>query len=139
MFRVTATSLEDYFTFDCTREADLRKIDATIRAMAPTLQRWFVPGAREGKPGMRMTMIGYGDFHYTVKTSPDPVRWPVVGLALQKNYISLYCSARDGNRPFVLAYTKDLGAADVSATGVIRFSDVASIDVDGLGAMMRDL
>ena len=85
MFRVTATSAEDYFTYDRRREADPRKIDATIRAMAPTLRRWFVPGAREGKPGMRMTMIGYGHFFYTVKTSPDLVRWPVVGLALQKN------------------------------------------------------
>lgn len=139
MFRVTATSLEDYFTFDRTREADLRKIDETIRTAAPTLRRWFVPGAREGKPGMRMTMIGYGDFFYTGKTSTDRVRWPVVGLALQKNYISLYCSARDTNRPFVLAYKKDLGAVDVSANGVIRFSDVAQIDVDALGAMVRDL
>ena len=45
MFRVAATLIEGYFTFDRTREADLRKIDAAIRANAPTLRRWFVPGA----------------------------------------------------------------------------------------------
>src|SRR5262245_46383838 len=139
MFRVTVTSLEDYFTFDRTRESDLRASDATIRANAPTLKRWFVPGARDGKAGMRMTMIGYGEFFYTVQASSEPIRWPVIGLALQKNYISLYCSARDGHRPFVLAYKKALGEVDASATGVIRFSGGEQIDIDGLGTMVRDL
>ena len=81
---------------------------------------------------MRMTLIGYGEFPYAIKTSPEPIRCPVVGLALQKNYVSLYCSARDGNRPFALACRKDLGAVNVSATGVIRISGVAQIDVEAL-------
>jgi len=31
-----------------------------IRAAAPALSRWFVPGTPPGAPGMTMTMIGYG-------------------------------------------------------------------------------
>jgi len=42
-----------------------------------------------------MTIIGYGQFEYTVKSSTATVRWPVLGLALQKNHISFYnCQRR---------------------------------------------
>src|ERR1700759_666695 len=84
MFRVTAASVEEYFAFDPARESDLRAVDEAIRAAAPTLTRWFVQGTPEGKPGMRMTMIGYGDFMYTVKSSPEPIRWPVVGWGCKR-------------------------------------------------------
>ena len=73
MFRVTAVSVEEYFAFDPAREPDLRAVDDVIRAAAPNLTRWFVSGTPEGKPGMRMTMIGYGEFLYTVKASSEPV------------------------------------------------------------------
>lgn len=139
MFRVTASSIEEYFAFDPARESDLRAVDEAIRAAAPTLPRWFVQGTPEGKPGMRMTMIGYGDFMYTVKSSPEPIRWPVVGLALQKNYLSLYCSARDGERPFALDYADRLGKVDVSDKGVIRFKNAGDLNLDELRAMIGDL
>lgn len=139
MFRVTAVSVEEYFTFDPARESDLRAVDEAIRAAAPTLTRWFVSGTPEGKPGMRMTLIGYGDFLYAVKASPEPVRWPIIGLALQKNYLSLYCSARDGERPFVLDYANRIGKVDVSDKGVIRFKSVEHLNLDGLRAMISDL
>jgi hypothetical protein len=51
-----------------------------------------------------MTMIGYGRYQYTVKGSPEPVTWPVLGVALQKNYLSFYCSAYADGSPFTCAY-----------------------------------
>jgi hypothetical protein len=45
---------------------------------------------------MRMSLIGYGAFTYEVK-SGERVEWPIIGLALQKNYITLYTSVvKDG-------------------------------------------
>jgi hypothetical protein len=45
---------------------------------------------------MRMNLIGYGAFTYEVK-SGERVEWPIIGLALQKNYITLYTSVvKDG-------------------------------------------
>ncbi len=96
MFKVTAQSIDEYFRFDPPREADLRRIDGMIRAAAPELSRWLVRGTAPGKAGMSMTMIGYGKFEYTVKTSPDEIAWPIVGLALQKNHFSLYLAAKYG-------------------------------------------
>jgi hypothetical protein len=55
-------------------------------------------------------MIGYGRYQYTVKSSPAPVSWPILGLALQKNYISLYNSANGDGR----------ASADVRVAAVIR-------------------
>lgn len=139
MFRVSASGLDGYCEFDPAREADLRLVDQTIRKGAPGLKRWFVAGTPDGEPGMRMSMIGYGAFHYTVKSSPTPIKWPALGLALQKNHLSLYCSARDGDRPFVLADADRLGDVELSSTGAIRFRDAHALDLDGVRGMDHDL
>lgn len=108
MFQVTATSLESYLRFDPRRRADLVKLDALIRKGAPKLARHFHEGTPAGEPGMRMKLIGYGRFRYAVrdqKTTP----WPVIGVALQKNYISVYLSATRGDVPIVGLYAGTLG------------------------------
>jgi hypothetical protein len=84
MFKVHAASVEEYFRFDPVREPALRELDAVIRSAAPALSRWFVPGTPPGQPGMTMTLIGYGQYQYTVKNSPALVSWPILGIALQK-------------------------------------------------------
>jgi hypothetical protein len=114
MFKVRAGSVEEYFRFDPAWEDALRELDAVIRAAAPALSRWFVPGTTPGQPGMTMTMVGYGQYRYTVKSSPAPVTWPVLGIALQKNYLSFYSSAYSNGSPFSCAYAGRLGRARVS-------------------------
>jgi hypothetical protein len=136
MFQVRAGSVEEYFRFDPGREADLRTLDGLIRRAAPGLPRWFVPGTADGQPGMTMTMIGYGEFQYYVKRSPAPVTWPVLGLALQKNYISLYNSANSDGRPFTCAYADRLGRARVSKKGVVTFSALADVNIHALAEMI---
>jgi hypothetical protein len=89
MFRVDVDSLEAYFAFDPKREGDLRRLDALISKAAPSLKRHFHKGTPAGEPGMRFKMIGYGKSFYHATTG-EKVAWPVVGVALQKNYISVY-------------------------------------------------
>ena len=136
MFKVVAGSVEEYFRFDPAREAELRALDALIKAAAPSLARWFVPGTPSGEPGMTMTMIGYGRFEYTVKSSTVPVSWPVLGLALQKNYISLYSSVSGDDRPFTVGYSGRLGRARVSAKGVVTFASRGDLDLAALAGMV---
>lgn len=135
LFKVTAGSVEEYFRFDPNREHELRDIDALIRAAAPSLARWFVPGTPAGAPGMAMTMIGYGQFEYTVKSSTVPIRWPVLGLALQKNYISLYNSASGDDGPFACGYSGRLGRARVSK-GVVTFTGRHDLNLEALAEMI---
>jgi hypothetical protein len=136
MFTVHACSTEEYLRFDPVREDELRTLDKLIRAAAPGLLRWFVPGTPDGQPGMKMTMIGYGQFQYSVKSSPVPVTWPVLGLALQKNYISLYNSAHDDGPPFTCAYADRLGRARVSKKGVVTFSALHYVNIQALAEMI---
>src|SRR5579863_1106686 len=136
MFKVRAESLEDYFCFDPEREGALRELDAVIRGAAPALSRWFVPGTPPGQPGMTMTMIGYGQYQYTVKSSPEPVTWPVLGIALQKNYLSLYNSAYRDDLAFTCSYAGKLGRARVSAKGVVTFASIDDIDLRALAEMV---
>jgi hypothetical protein len=109
MFRVDVDSLKAYFDFDPKRRVELVKLDRVIRKSAPALKRHFHAGTPASSAGMRMKMIGYGRFQYAIKsgkTSP----WPVIGVALQKNYISVYVAVRKNGRPLVQGYADSLGA-----------------------------
>jgi hypothetical protein len=136
MFKVSAASVEEYFRFDPARENALRELDAVIRAAAPALSRWFVPGTPPGEPGMTMTMIGYGQYTYTVKSSPALVTWPILGIALQKNYLSFYNNAYGDGPPFACAYGGKLGRARVSAKGVVTFASIDDISLQALAEMV---
>ncbi len=81
-------------------------------------------------------MIGYGQYLYTVKSSPAPVTWPVLGIALQKNYVSFYNNAYGDGPPFACAYAGKLGRARVSAKGVVTFADIDDISLQALGEMV---
>lgn len=140
MFKVAAADIETYFAFDPSREADLRAVDRMIREAAPTFKRWFVAGTAQGQPGMNMAMIGYGRFTYTVRSSPQPIAWPIIGLALQKNYLSLYLSARRDGAPLLSFYADRLGKkVSVSKIGALTFAQAADIDRDGFTAMLQTL
>jgi hypothetical protein len=108
MFRVDVETLEAYFAFDPKREADLRRFDRLICTAAPTLKRYFHQGAPAGQPGMRFRMIGYARSSYRA-TSGEKVEWPVVGVALQKNYISVYFAVTKGGAPVTDPYAGRLG------------------------------
>ena len=108
MFQVTADNLQAYLDFDPRRKADLQKLDTLIRKAAPDLKRHFHKGTPAGEAGMRMKMIGYGKFRYAIK-SGKTIAWPVVGVALQKNYISVYVSVTKDGAPIVSAYAGRLG------------------------------
>lgn len=109
MFKVEVDSLDAYFDFDPARKADLVALDTAIRNAAPNLERHFHAGTPPGEPGMRFKMIGYGQFHYPARSGAK-VSWPVIGVALQKNYISVYVSISAGGRPIVETYADRLGA-----------------------------
>lgn len=108
MFRVEVDSLEAYLDFDAARKADLVRLHALLRKAAPGLKRHFHKGTPPGEPGMRMKMIGYGKYRYATP-SGTLIDWPVIGVALQKNYISVYVSVTKAGAPIVQSYAGKLG------------------------------
>ena len=136
MFRVDVDSLDAYFDFDPKRKADLVKLDGVIRKSAPTLKRHFHAGTPAGSAGMRMKMIGYGSFQYAIK-SGQTTPWPVIGVALQKNYISVYVAVRKNARPLVQAYAGGLGELR-SGNNNFSFEAFVDLDVTALSKLFAD-
>ena len=83
-----------------------------------------------------MKMIGYGRFQYAIKsgkTSP----WPVIGVALQKNYISVYLAVRKHERPLVQSYADKLGALR-SANNNFSFESFDELNAVELSQLFAD-
>jgi len=137
MFKVQASSLAGYFDFDPDRKAELKELDRLILKSAPGLKRHFHAGTPAGEPGMRFKMIGYGRFRYAAKSGRF-VSWPVIGVALQKNYISVYVSVTRNGKPLVALYSKRLRALRSGRNNFsfIKFSD---LDATALTKLIAEL
>ena len=108
MFRVIADTLQAYLDFDPKRKHDLTELHKLVVSAAPALKRHFHQGTPAGEAGMRMKMIGYGKFRYAIKSGKS-TEWPVIGVALQKNYISVYVTVTRQGAPVVSRYAGKLG------------------------------
>jgi hypothetical protein len=137
MFKVQANSLAEYFDADPARKADLQAMGALIRETVPGLERWFYAGAKAGGLGMKMSLIGYGFFQYEVK-SGQRVTWPIIGLALQKNYISLYTSVVKDGAPITERHKGALGELR-SGRGNFSFATFAQLNAGGVVALLEDI
>jgi hypothetical protein len=140
MFRVAADSLEAYLAFDPGRTADLDQLHAVMRKAAPSLKRYFHAGTRKGEAGMRMNMIGYGRFRYAIKSGKQ-TSWPVIGIALQKNYISVYVEVTRAGKPLVPCYAGQLGELRVGGNNFSfeTFVDLKAPAVAALFAEAADI
>jgi len=136
MFKVPVDTLEAYFNFDPARKDDLESLDALIRERAVGLTRYFHKGAPHGEPGMRFKMIGYGPFYYPTK-SGALVLWPTIGVALQKNYISLYFALTKVGAPIVDAYLGKLGEWRAGVNN-LSFKALSDLNVKALSSLLAD-
>jgi hypothetical protein len=137
MHKVQAKTLDEYFSADPVRKSDLEALDILIRDTVPKLERWFYVGASDGKPGMRMSLIRYGAFQYEMK-SGERVEWPIVCVALQKNYMTLYTSVFKDDAPIVDQYIGRLGELKA---GINNFSFVTfdQLDRDAVAALLKGI
>ena len=137
MYRVTADSLENYLAFDPARKSDLLRLHGLIRKAAPSHRRYFHRGTPAGEAGMRMKMIGYGKFRYAVK-SGQPVEWPVIGVALQKNYISVYVAVRKSGQPIVQTYEGKLGELRMGRNN-FSFERYDDLKIDAVSSLFAEI
>lgn len=140
MFRVEVSSLESYLDFDPGRKPHLVRLHTLIRKAAPGLRRYFHKGTPAGEPGMRMMMIGYGKFHYAIRPGKR-IEWPVIGVALQKNYISVYVAVTKQNKPIVPTYAGTLGETRTGRNNFSfeRFDELNTARVSSLFAEIANI
>lgn len=101
--------------------------------------------AMEGQPkhlwvgrfwgGSDQEIIGYG-LQTNRRSDKTEVTWFVVGLAVQKNYLSVYINAVEDGQYLPERYGSDLGKVKVGKAS-IAFSGVDAIDLEKLGALVE--
>jgi hypothetical protein len=90
-------------------------------------------------PGLEVhyanNMIGYGSFPYR-DYKKQLIEWPVIALANQKNYVSIYvCAVADGNYVAEL-YQNSLGKVSVGKS-CIRFKKLDDVNLEGLKKVLQ--
>lgn len=86
----------------------------------------------EGKfwGGTDQKIIGYGDLN-TTQSRGKKVEWFMVGLAVQKNYFSLYINAVEEGQYVSEKYAPELGKVKVGKAS-ISFKKVEDLDIPSL-------
>lgn len=118
--------------------ADLARLDSAIAEVMAGSSRWVWEGVFWG--GSQQRIIGYGDHRY-VNRSGRTVEWFIVGLAAQKQYLSLYVNATEDGEYLVKRYAPRLGEVKVGSANV-TFRRLQDVDLDVLLEMVaraRDL
>lgn len=136
MFKVDAASSKDYMSFDPARKPDLAGLDALIRRTTPKLTPHFHAGTPAGDAGMRMKMLGYGKSSYTTKAGKT-TPWPVIGVALQKSYISIYVAVRRNGMPITARYAGRLGELRMGENN-FSFEKLDDLDIEVLKALLLE-
>jgi hypothetical protein len=120
-----AKSVEEYLNLiDEPRKSEIVKLHEFIQKTVPSLKSYFA-----------YNMIGYGEFHYKSKSGREG-DWPVISLASQKNYISVYvCAVQDG-KYIAESHKKDFPKASIGKS-CIRFKKIEDIDLKILGEVLK--
>jgi len=96
------------------RQSDIRELDALIRKLAPQLE-----------PHIQSGMLAYGRYHYKGRTTEGD--WFHIGLANNKNYISLYVMAVAGGGYVAESYKEKLPKANIGRS-CVRFKRLGDLD-----------
>lgn len=119
MFKpVKASSVEEYIKAIAEpRKSEIETLHALIKKSVPKQKSYF-----------SYNMLGYGPLPYKFAKGKTG-EWPLIALASQKNYISLYvCSVKDGK--YIAEYfKKELPKANIGKS-CIRFKKLVDVDLD---------
>lgn len=101
------------------RKDTIQKLHTFIRKTVPKLKSHFASN-----------MLGYGSFPYK-NYKKELISWPVIALANQKNYVSLYVCSVDAGQYVAEKYKKELGKVSVGKS-CIRFKKLDDVHLPAL-------
>ncbi len=126
MFAKTkATSIESY----------LAAVPAERKELIETLHAFIQKTVPALKPHFAYNMLGYGSFPYK-NYKKESIEWPIIALANQKNYVSIYvCAVTDG-KYLAENYAAELGKVSVGKS-CIRFKKLADVQLPVLAKVLQ--
>jgi hypothetical protein len=110
---------------------DIATLDGEISSVMSGFERVLWEGVFWG--GSQQAIIGYGSYRYKGRSGAEG-EWFVVGLAAQKNYLSLYVNAADGSQSLAKAYGPRIGKVK-AGSGNLQFKRAADLDL----AVLREM
>ena len=119
-----STPAEYIAKLDEPRKSDVAALDKMIRKLAPKL-----------KPFIHAGMLAYGPCHYKYASGREG-DWFRIGLASNKNYISLYICATDGKCYVTEHFKKALPKASIGKS-CVRFNRLSDLDEAALSKLIR--
>lgn len=123
--KVKATTVKEYFdVLPEERKKPMQFLHTFIQKTVPSL-----------KPTFLYNMPGYGVFKYK-NYKKEIIDWPVIALASQKNYISIYVCAIDKGTYIVEKHAKELGKVSVGKS-CIRFRKVEDLNLKTLEKVLK--
>lgn len=127
MFKPTnATTPEEYIDLIAEpRKTEIKKLFKFIKETLP-----------KEKPYIQAGMIGFAPFHYKYASGREG-DWTIIGLASQKNYISVYICAAKGKEYLAEKNKERLGKVSVGRS-CIRFKKADDVNLDVLRAIIKE-
>jgi len=126
MFKSTkAKSVETY----------LAQVPEDRKDLVLLLHKYIKKTVPKLKSHFAYNMLGYGSFPY-LNYKKEKIYWPVIALANQKNYISLYVCAVDRGQYIAEKYKKELGKVSVGRS-CIRFKKLEDINLAALKKVLQ--
>jgi uncharacterized protein YdhG (YjbR/CyaY superfamily) len=108
------------------RRSEVRAVHELIRRAVPQLE-----------PTMEFGMPGYGRYHYRYASGREG-DWMLVGLASNKQYISLYVTAACPDGTYLAERYKDQLPGASIGKSCIRFKRLGDLDQDVLATLLRE-
>ncbi len=126
MFKpVNATSVATYIdALTPDRKEIVVRLDALITKVSPKLKSRFA-----------YNMLGYGSFKYK-NYKKEIIDWPIIALASQKNYISLYICALEDGEYIAEKYKSTLGKVSVGKS-CVRFKKLEDLNIPALMKVIK--
>lgn len=126
MFKaVSATTVDGY----------IELLPEERREMVEYLHNFIQKSAPSLKPHFAYNMLGYGSFKYK-NYKKEEMDWPVISLANQKNYVSLYVCAIDNGNYVAEKHKKELGKVSVGKS-CIRFKKLTDLNLEVLKKVIQ--
>jgi hypothetical protein len=107
------------------RRADIQSLHDLVREVAPELE-----------PTMQFGFLGYGKYRYKYASGREG-DWMKIGIANNKQYISLYCCAADGRGYVAERFRKRLPKANIGKS-CVRFRRLSDLDEKALRDLIRE-
>lgn len=118
-----------------TPEEYIENLDEPRKSEVLLLHKLILKTVPKLTPYIETGMLGYGRFHYKSKSGREG-DWAIIGLASQKNYISLYICATEDNE-YIAEKNKSLFPKASIGKSCIRIKKTSDIDLKKLAEIFK--